>query len=177
MRPWIVLLAIGCAKQTTPVEISAGGSVGSLPSALPAASCAPAPIPATSLQVDAYDKLVLPSPIMFRTASDEILPDSFPTLQRVVDFMHVRTDVPLLRVEAHSDAMGVASYNMALTQKRAASIGKWLTDHGADCTRLEAVGYGQTRPIAPNTTEEGRRQNRRIELVVVHTGPQTVTLC
>ena len=72
--------------------------------------------------------------------------------------------------------MGSAAYNMALTQKRAEAIAKWLIDHGVDCTRLEAVGYGQTRPIAPNSTEEYRRKNRRMDFFIADS-PTTHTIC
>jgi outer membrane protein OmpA-like peptidoglycan-associated protein len=57
--------------------------------------------------------------------------------------------------------MGAAQYNLVLSEKRANTVGRWLVDHGADCRMIDAHGYGQTRPIAPNSTEEGRLKNRR----------------
>lgn len=120
---------------------------------------------------------MLPSPVYFRTASDTLLPDADATLQRVLEFLRVRTDVTLLRVEVHSDSTGVSSYNLMLSQKRAHTVGKWLVDHGADCTRLDAVGYGETHPIAPNATEEGRARNRRTAFVIVFGGVSTRGLC
>jgi OOP family OmpA-OmpF porin len=174
MKRLLVVLFVACAKQTAPVEIAGNGTLGPLPSAV----SAPLPPPAISpLAVSSAGELILPSPIYFRTASNALLPDADAALQRVVEFLRVRTDVTLLRVEVHSDSTGAASYNLALSQKRANAVGKWLVDHGADCSRLDAVGYGDTRPIAPNSTEEGRGRNRRTVFAVVAAGTSARELC
>ncbi len=73
-----------------------------------------------------------------------------------------------VRVEAHTDNMGDAQTNWHLSTLRSVSVIQWLVDHfNLDPARFEAVGYGQYRPIAPNDTEEGRDQNRRVEIVVL----------
>jgi OmpA-OmpF porin, OOP family len=70
-------------------------------------------------------------------------------------------------IEGHTDNVGNADYNMKLSQKRAESIMRYLIDNfGIEASRLTAKGYGQTRPIAYNTTAEGRQKNRRIDAIV-----------
>lgn len=71
-----------------------------------------------------------------------------------------------LLIEGHTDNTGVAASNLALSQKRAEAVRALLTtSYGIDPSRLSANGLGQTVPAAPNTTPEGRQQNRRVELV------------
>lgn len=73
-------------------------------------------------------------------------------------------------IEGHTDSIGEAAYNLDLSQRRAESVKAYLTRRGIDASRLQARGYGETRPVAPNTRPdgsddpEGRAQNRRVEL-------------
>jgi OOP family OmpA-OmpF porin len=70
-------------------------------------------------------------------------------------------------IEGHTDEVGTDEYNMQLSQRRANSVVEYLVAHsGIDRSRLKAVGYGKTRPVADNTTEEGKRQNRRIDSII-----------
>ena len=70
------------------------------------------------------------------------------------------------KIEAHTDSKGSAKYNEALSQKRAEAAVKALTDLDINKDRLEAVGYGETKPKATNDTEEGRAANRRVEATI-----------
>lgn len=72
-----------------------------------------------------------------------------------------------VKIAGHTDSIGSAAYNLKLSKERAESVKEYLVNHGIDPDRLTTVGYGETRPIAPNTTEEGRAKNRRVELHVV----------
>ncbi len=65
----------------------------------------------------------------------------------------------------HTDNVGNPRRNQQLSEQRAQAIRQYLVDHGIDGGRIEAVGYGDTQPVASNDTEEGRQQNRRIEAV------------
>jgi len=65
-------------------------------------------------------------------------------------------------IEAHTDSRGSDSYNESLSQRRADSAVKALEEQGIDSSRLKAIGYGETQPIATNATSEGRAQNRRV---------------
>ncbi len=69
-----------------------------------------------------------------------------------------------LRVEGHTDNQGNAAANQGLSEKRAQAVVVWLTAHGVAAARLTAKGFGQTKPVAENGTEEGRAKNRRVEL-------------
>jgi OOP family OmpA-OmpF porin len=71
--------------------------------------------------------------------------------------------IATVRVEGHTDNQGAADHNLELSGQRALTIKKWLVDHGIDASRLVAVGFGQTKPVVPNTTEENKAQNRRTE--------------
>jgi outer membrane protein OmpA-like peptidoglycan-associated protein len=70
----------------------------------------------------------------------------------------------LIRVEAHSDSIGSEQYNLALSDRRAAAVYMYLTEHGVPEAMLESKGYGAAEPIASNETEEGRAKNRRVEI-------------
>lgn len=70
-------------------------------------------------------------------------------------------------IEGHTDEVGTDEYNMQLSQRRANSVVEYLVGHsGIDRARLKAVGYGKTRPVADNSTEDGKRQNRRIDSII-----------
>ena len=69
-----------------------------------------------------------------------------------------------LSVEGHSDNMGKPASNLSLSQKRAEAVKNYLAQNGIDANRLEAKGFGQEKPVADNSTPEGRAANRRVEL-------------
>ena len=101
--------------------------------------------------------------IHFDTGKADILPDSQSTLNEIVKLM--QQDAALrLRIEGHTDNQGNASANQTLSEKRAQSVVAWLTAHGVPAARLTAKGFGQTKPVADNSTEDGRAKNRRVEL-------------
>ncbi len=104
--------------------------------------------------------------VYFKTGSDEIDPRSHEMLDEVGAILKVNPDLEI-RVEGHTDSRGNAETNMRLSQERADSVRDYLTSRGARGGQVEAKGYGQTRPIASNETEEGRAQNRRVEFHIV----------
>jgi outer membrane protein OmpA-like peptidoglycan-associated protein len=71
------------------------------------------------------------------------------------------------RLEGHTDSVGDADANKKLSQDRADAVREIMTGNGIAASRLSTTGYGQEKPIASNDTDEGRAQNRRLELVVV----------
>jgi outer membrane protein OmpA-like peptidoglycan-associated protein len=68
------------------------------------------------------------------------------------------------RVVGHTDGTGNPAHNMTLSQRRAQSVGTYLVDRGVKSARLSTEGRGETQPVASNATEEGRTQNRRVEI-------------
>jgi OOP family OmpA-OmpF porin len=70
-------------------------------------------------------------------------------------------------IEGHTDSIGPAEYNMRLSERRAESVKDYLTDKlDIDASRLDTKGYGESRPVADNSTKEGRQKNRRVIGVV-----------
>lgn len=103
--------------------------------------------------------------IYFDTGSDRIRPESTPTLVNIAQMMKGHPDLSLL-IEGHTDNVGSAASNQALSERRAAAVKQSLVDMwSVDANRLTTAGFGPTKPAAPNTTPEGRQQNRRVELV------------
>ncbi len=69
-------------------------------------------------------------------------------------------------IEGHADSTHTEDYNLELSLRRALAVVEWLIEHGVDPKRLEAKGYGESRPVADNSTLEGRALNRRVEMVL-----------
>ena len=105
--------------------------------------------------------------VKFKTASSQILKESDYILQAVVKILVDHPEITKIRVEGHTDSRGKPGYNKKLSQRRAASVVKWLVKHGIGKQRLTSAGFGQERPIATNRTDEGRHQNRRSEFHIV----------
>jgi OmpA-OmpF porin, OOP family len=101
--------------------------------------------------------------IHFDTAKATIQPDSEDTLKQVAALLQQNPDLKL-RVEGHTDNQGSAVANQALSERRAQAVVAWLTSHGVAANRLKAQGFGETKPVAENSTDEGRAKNRRVEL-------------
>ena len=103
--------------------------------------------------------------ILFDTGSDRLRPESTPTLKEIGEMMKAHPDLRLL-IEGHTDNVGNAASNQTLSEKRAAAVKAFLEkEYGIKGDRLEAQGFGDTRPVASNDTPEGRQSNRRVELV------------
>ena len=100
--------------------------------------------------------------VLFDSGRATIQAESFPRLDRVVEYMTHRPNVRI-RVAGHTDNVGNPQRNQRLSEQRAQAVREYLVSHGIDGARIEAVGFGDQQPIAPNDTEEGRQQNRRIE--------------
>lgn len=85
-------------------------------------------------------------------------------LQDVLTLLHTN---PTLRLEiqGHTDSDGSADYNLQLSQRRAESVRQYLLLFGVDPSRLQAKGYGESMPVAPNDSDENKARNRRVELV------------
>lgn len=104
--------------------------------------------------------------IFFATNSHELLPTSFAELNTLIELMQNNPSLKLL-VEGHTDNIGKAEHNQILSQQRAEAIVTYLTENGIEPSRLKAKGYGFSKPIADNNTEEGRAMNRRTEIKII----------
>jgi outer membrane protein OmpA-like peptidoglycan-associated protein len=102
----------------------------------------------------------------FDTDSDRIRPESFYDLDRLAKILLQSPQIKVI-IEGHTDNMASHEYNIDLSQRRTGSVKKYLISKGVAENRLESNGYGETKPIAPNTTNDGRQKNRRVEFRVV----------
>lgn len=116
------------------------------------------------------DRIVLnmPSNITFPTDGDRIRPDFYPVLDSVSIVLR-KYNRSVIEVAGHTDSQGSDGYNQQLSQRRAVSVADYLSSQGIDGRRLDVQGYGETRPVAENTSEEGRAQNRRVEVSIIPT--------
>jgi len=73
----------------------------------------------------------------------------------------------VVRVEGHTDSTGSAAYNQTLSENRAKSVAGYLIGRGVEANRIQAMGYGYSRPIADNNTAAGRAMNRRVEVLII----------
>jgi outer membrane protein OmpA-like peptidoglycan-associated protein len=101
--------------------------------------------------------------VLFDFNKSTLKPESDPILQQVSAMLTQDTALKL-EVQGHTDAIGSDAYNQPLSEARARSVVAWLSQHGVSASRLWARGYGKTRPVASNATDEGRAQNRRVEI-------------
>jgi outer membrane protein OmpA-like peptidoglycan-associated protein len=105
--------------------------------------------------------------VHFATGSATILADSFPMLQEIANLLKANPAIKRMSIEGHTDNKGSADLNKKLSQARAESVLRWLTQHGVEPGRLEAHGYGPDRPIDTNDTDKGRAANRRVEFKIL----------
>jgi len=96
-----------------------------------------------------------------------VRPASHQRIKDAADYMKRHPDVDAI-IEGHTDSIGSDKYNMDLSQRRAESVKKYMIDKfGISPSRLTAKGYGESKPIADNNTDEGRQRNRRVIAVFV----------
>lgn len=100
--------------------------------------------------------------INFRTGSAELDPDSTPMLESVADIAK-RCPAARFTVTGHTDSVGSRQANRALSEQRARAVADFLAERGVPRARIETLGFGDGRPVAPNDTEANRAKNRRIE--------------
>jgi OOP family OmpA-OmpF porin len=113
------------------------------------------------------DSIVITETVYFDTGKATIKPVSFSLLDDVAAVLNAYPQIKKVQIEGHTDDQGDDASNLKLSQDRAASVLAYLTGHGVDAARLLSAGFGETKPIADNTTKEGRALNRRVTFVIV----------
>lgn len=109
--------------------------------------------------------LNMPSDITFDVDRSEIKPQFYDTLNSVAEVFK-EFDKTTVRIMGHADSTGSDSYNMQLSQRRAGSVSGYLSSQGVAGGRLNAVGFGESKPVADNATASGRAANRRVEIII-----------
>lgn len=127
----------------------------------------PPPPPPVAVEVSLEEKIIITQKIHFEFNRSTIRPISYPILDDVVSLLQRNPEIHLVRVEGHTDWIGSDAYNQRLSEARANAVRNYLIQKGIDSARLEAVGYGESKPIADNNTVQGRARNRRTDFTVL----------
>lgn len=118
--------------------------------------------------------ITLSGEVLFATGQSSLLPIAQQRLDQVAQALRDQ-GVRHLRVEGYTDSRGSATSNQELSQSRAMAVRNYLVSRGIQDAMIEAVGMGPERPVADNSTAEGRANNRRVEIVVSPAAPSTTT--
>jgi outer membrane protein OmpA-like peptidoglycan-associated protein len=110
-------------------------------------------------------KVTVKNEILFDFDSSALRSSSRDELREMADVFNKYNDTTIV-VAGHTDSTGSSSYNQTLSNRRANAVASYLQDVGVRGSRLDAVGYGESRPKAENDTASGRQRNRRVELYV-----------
>ncbi|MBI4723170.1 MAG: OmpA family protein [Candidatus Stahlbacteria bacterium] len=118
------------------------------------------------LNFELFAETIVLRGVHFEFDKSDLLVDSYPILERVYEFLK---DNPDIRAEigGHTDSVANDEYNIDLSNRRVNAVRNYLIMHGIDSDRIVTKGYGETKPITENDTEEGRALNRRIELKIL----------
>jgi outer membrane protein OmpA-like peptidoglycan-associated protein len=109
--------------------------------------------------------ITLSGNVLFASGKSLLLPGAQTSLNQVSDALKDQSDKKIV-VEGHTDSTGSADMNMQLSQARAQSVASYLITRGLSADQVTAQGFGPSRPVADNSTPEGRANNRRVEIVV-----------
>jgi len=111
-------------------------------------------------------RIYIEGKIVFDTNKAVILPESEAVLKKLLAFVQEHQEITRVRIEGHTDSRASEDHNQVLSGRRAMAVCDWLVDQGVDYARLIAVGFGESRPLAPNELAAGRDDNRRTEFHV-----------
>lgn len=126
-------------------------------------------------QVERGVEIFLPSAALFEVGKSALnATESGPYLDRVAHLVRTKSSKPIV-LEGHADSVGAMETNQKLSEERAAAIGKALVARGVPEQRLKTMGFASRRPVASNSTEDGRRLNRRVEVVLLEEKVETIT--
>jgi outer membrane protein OmpA-like peptidoglycan-associated protein len=166
-RAWLVMIALfgsACSKKTVvlkepkPLKIAAHA---------PEKKEDPPPEPPPKRIEVKEDRVEVNETILFEYSGWGVVDESKGILDELAKTLNAHTEIKRLRIEGHTDTQGGAPQNLKLSKKRANSVMKYLVKQGVDAKRLSAEGYGQTKPIADNDSEEGRAKNRRVAFTIL----------
>ena len=129
------------------------------------AQAAPPPPPPPPLAPPAKKKIVLRG-VNFDFDKANIRPDARPILDEAINTLKEYKDITL-SVEGHTDSVGTDAYNQTLSVRRAQAVADYLGKGGVAAARMTVKGFGESQPVASNDTDEGRAENRRVELKIL----------
>lgn len=121
------------------------------------------PIEVAKIEPDATINL---NNIFFDFDQATLKSESFPELNRIISLMNDKSTLEV-EISGHADATGPEAYNLGLSERRAKSVVRYLTDKGVAAERVKVSFFGETKPVESNETKEGRRKNRRVEFKIL----------
>ncbi|MFZ6847397.1 OmpA family protein [Undibacterium sp. RuRC25W] len=149
--------------------------------ALSLAACSTPPAPKANIpvlpiaQLDRGVQIVLPDNVLFESGKAEVnLDASRSYLERIAYLLTTKTN-KIVSVEGHTDNLGSTALNQKLSEQRAAAVKKVLTDLKVPDARMTTVGFSFTHPVASNATDEGRKFNRRTEIIILDEKIENIT--
>ncbi len=155
------LMAVaGCATQQKAVVAD---TTGAKAAPAPAPKPAPAPVAAVDQKQVDLDALLKGMVIQFGFDAADLTPESRTRLDALADALR-KTPQAQIRIAGNCDELGTVEYNLALGQKRADAVARYLVTLGVNGTRVETVSYGEEKPVDPRSTEEAYTANRRADL-------------
>jgi OOP family OmpA-OmpF porin len=158
----LVVVASGVAACSAPVTFQ-GQTTLAIAGVAPAA---PPPPPPPRVEVR-DNKIEIHEKIQFDYDKATIKPESFSLMNEIADVINKNPQIKRIRIEGYASSEGGAKHNLKLSDDRAKSVMKYLTEHGIAQAALSAIGYGVEHPLADNSTEEGREKNRRVEFTIL----------
>ena len=157
----------------TPLIIAAALTACQTPPPAP-----PAPYTGPVLPIQQAERgveIFLPSAALFDVGKSSLnTAEAGPYLDRVAYLVTKKSD-KAIALEGHADSVGSVASNQKLSEDRAAEIGKALIARGVPEQRIQTAGFSSWRPVASNSTEDGRRLNRRVEVVLLEEKVENVT--
>ena len=113
------------------------------------------------------DKIEILDKVYFDVNKDIIQARSYGLLDQVATVLRSHAELTMVRIDGHTDSDGKDADNLDLSDRRANAVQRYLVGKGVSGTRLQAVGYGETRPVKPNTSKANKEENRRVEFVII----------
>lgn len=116
-------------------------------------------------KVQADTLILLGAELLFETNKSSLRSEHFATLNPIVDYLLAHPERSV-KISGHTDNTGREAHNLTLSKQRAEVVAEYLVGNGVNLKSIETSGRGSSKPIADNTTEEGRKKNRRVELLI-----------
>ena len=113
--------------------------------------------------------------ILFESGKANLMPGAIMTIDKLAEFLKKYPNRTVL-IEGHTDSVGTETYNLSLSQMRAEALRTATISKGISSQRITTKGYGKRYPVASNTTQAGRQQNRRVEIIILDEGKSGETL-
>ena len=109
--------------------------------------------------------IVLGAELLFETNKANLKSEHFATLNPIVDYLIAHPERSV-KISGHTDNTGSETHNLTLSKRRADVVAEYLVDNGVDINRVTTFGYGSSKPLEANTTDNGKKKNRRVELLI-----------